>query len=350
MRQALAALFVAALGFQAVACSAPVEAEVADDELVKSVTRIKGTEADPDFLSAYGDSVYFATNYGYADQYGSDFHHDIWVKPAKGAAKILYKNLQNHSFAQVVTPLGIYEINQGYGGIYRYPLDGKGKETLIFDGRDDTEDGFDNGLAGLDADATGLVAVLHYPSLDDNEETPPSKVFALSPDGKKQVTLGSVVGFTALRIAGNRVYVGTVNGQVYAGLRSGSGSLKQIGWAEGAVNDILVDGDDVFFAAKGIYQANIKGGQTTQLLTDKHVSSLARVREEIVFGAFDEGVFTLNLKTLKTKPLYTKAKTPFDIIFANDQVIFADQSRGKPQYLDDGVLYPFDGGVYTFNY
>jgi len=231
---------------------APPADDQAEEEVISGVTKLASKLQDPDSLTAVGDNVYFSTTYGYATQQEASYEHDIWVKSKDGRAKRLYKGLYGATWDMAATKNGIYEINEGYASVMRYPLDGSNKEgeSLVHAiyGNDEMPE---VGIRRLAADDGGFVVALRT----SDDDTKPGPVVASSPTGRNEKKLGEIAGgASALRIAGAKVYVGTRTGDVLVAARDGSGSLTKVASGAGAVASIAIAGDDVFFGTdKGLF-------------------------------------------------------------------------------------------------
>src|SRR5688572_7814779 len=110
-RSALLGLFSSLVAISAMACSnetssdpgiddAPPADEQQEQEVASGVTKLATKLQDPDSLTSYGDSIYFATTYGFATQQFAEYEHDIWVKTGSNRAKRLYKGLRGATWAQ----------------------------------------------------------------------------------------------------------------------------------------------------------------------------------------------------------------------------------------------------------
>ncbi len=108
--------------------NSPPADDQSEEEIVTGVTKLATKLQDPDSLTSFGESVYFATTYGYATQQEAQYNHDIWVKKGNDRAKRLYKGLYGATWGMVATKNGIYEINEGYASVMRYALDGSTRD------------------------------------------------------------------------------------------------------------------------------------------------------------------------------------------------------------------------------
>ena len=334
-----------------VACSsestAPVDdAAPADDqaeeEIVTGLTRLASKLQDPDALTSFGDNVYFATTYGYATQEFAQYNHDIWIKGPAGRAKRLYKGLYGATWGMAATKNGIYEINEGYASVMRYPLDGskpEGESILHSSfGHDDMPE---VGIRQLAADDDGIVVSLRT----SDDDAAPGSVVALTPAGQNEKKLGNVPGgATALKIDGAKVYVGTRGGDVLVAARDGSGSLTKVASGQGAVASIAVAGDDVFFGTdKGLFVKR-KGIAAPVTLLAEGAGDLTVVRDSLLFGQYKKGVSSIPLAGGETK-LVVKTGAPSGILSQGGFVFVTDRSLGRCTQTDEGQACSYDGSA-----
>lgn len=327
---------------EAPASDAPAD-EQAEEEVTSGVTKFASKLQDPDSLTSLGDSIYFATTYGFATQEYAEYEHDIWVKTGSARAKRLYKGLHGASWAMAATKNGLYEINEAYASVMRYPIDGSKPEGEgIYHAIYGQEEMPQVGIRALVADDDGLVLGLRA----DDDETKAGNVVALSPAGKNEKKLGAVAGgATALTLAGGKVYVGTGAGKVYAVPRDGSAALNEIAKGEGVVSSIAVAGDDVFFATdKGLF-AKRKGIAAPQKLLAERTGSLSVVNDRLYFGQYQKGVSSLPLAGGEPK-LALKTGAPSSTLFANGFVWVTDRSYGRCRQTDEGQACAFDGAAF----
>lgn len=322
--------------------SAPAD-DQQEEEVVSGVTKLASKLQDPDSLTAFGDNVYFATTYGYATQEEAQYNHDIWVKSKDGRAKRLYKGLYGAVWDLAATKNGIYEINEGYASVVRYPLDGSNKEgeSLVHAiyGNDELPE---VGVRRLVADDDGFVVALR--TSDDDSKPGPVKAF--SPAGKNEKKLGDVAGgATTLKLEGAKVYVGTSKGDVLVAARDGSGSLTKVASAAGSVASIAVAGDDVFFGTdKGLFVKR-KGAAAPVQLVAEAASDLVVVRDQLVFGQRKKGVSSIPLAGGATK-LLLKTGAPSSVIAQPGFLFVTDKSYGRCTQTDEGQACAFDGTAF----
>ena len=170
--------------------SAPAD-EQDEQEVQSGVTKLASKLQDPDSLTSYGDSIYFVTTYGYATQEEAQYNHDIWVKTGSGRAKRLYKGLYGAAWGLAATKNGVYGINEGYSSLVRYPLDGSNKEgENLYHHIYGHEEMPEVGIRNLVADDDGVVISLK----DEDDDTTPGAIVALTPAGKNEKKLGQVPG------------------------------------------------------------------------------------------------------------------------------------------------------------
>jgi hypothetical protein len=326
--------------------AAPAD-DQAEEEVVSGVTKLASKLQDPDSLTAVGDNVYFSTTYGYATQQEAQYNHDIWVKAKDGRAKRLYKGLYGATWDMAATKNGIYEINEGYASVVRYPLDGSNKEGesllhAIYGGDEMPE----VGIRRLAADDDGFVVALRT----SDDDTKPGPVVASSPTGKNEKKLGEVAGgATALRIDGAKVYVGTRSGDVLVAARDGSGSLTKIASGAGVVASIAVAGDDVFFGTdKGLFVKR-KGIAAPVELLAEGASELAVVRDQLVFAQYKKGVSSLPLAGGAAK-LVLKTAAPSSVLALPGFLFVTDKSYGRCRDTDEGQACAFDGSAFRVKY
>jgi hypothetical protein len=318
-----------------------------EEELVAGVTRLASKLEDPRYLTTQGENVYFATTYGFATQEMAEYHHDVWVKSKDGRAKRLYKNLYGATWGMVATKNGLYEINEGYASVWRYPLDGskpegEGLVHAVFGNEEQPE----VGIAKLAADDDGFVVALRT----GDQPTDAGPIVAYTPAGKSEKKLGNVPGgATALTVAGSTVLVGTGAGDVLSGARDGSGSLKKIASGQGAVSSIVVAGDDTFFAtATGLYVLR-KGAPAAVSLLAEPVAELHVVRDALLYAQHEKGVSSVPLAGGAPRLVF-KTKTPSDVLYANGALFVTDASMGACRQTDEGQACSFDGSVFRVKY
>lgn len=326
--------------------AAPAD-DQAEEEVISGVTKLASKLQDPDSLTAVGDNVYFSTTYGYATQQEASYEHDIWVKSKEGRAKRLYKGLYGATWDMAATKNGIYEINEGYASVMRYPLDGSNKEgeSLVHAiyGNDEMPE---VGIRRLAADDDGFVVALRT----SDDDTKPGPVVASSPTGKNEKKLGEVAGgATALRIAGAKVYVGTRTGDVLVAARDGSGSLTKLASGAGAVASIAVAGDDVFFGTdKGLFVKRKGIAAPVQLLAEG-AGELAVVRDQLLFAQYKKGVSSIPLAGGATK-LVLKTGAPSSVLALPGFLFVTDKSYGRCTQTDEGQACAFDGSAFRVKY
>jgi hypothetical protein len=358
MRNALVLGLLLSLGSASVACSSgdasgPASADAAppddqaEQEVVSGVTRLATKLQDPDALTAFGDSVYFSTTYGYATQQEASYNHDIWVKSKDGRAKRLYKGLYGATWDMAATKNGIYEINEGYASVIRYPLDGSNKEgeSLVHAiyGSDEMPE---VGIRRLVADDDGFVVAQRT----SDDDTKPGPIVAYSPAGKSDKKLGEVPGgASALRLSGAKVYVGTRTGDVLVAARDGSGSLTKVASGAGAVASIAVAGDDVFFGTdKGLFVKRKGIAAPVQLLAEG-AGELTVVRDQLVFAQYKTGVSSIPLAGGATR-LVLKTGAPSSVLALPGFLFVTDKSYGKCTQTDEGQACAFDGSAFRVKY
>jgi hypothetical protein len=331
----------------AAADDAPADDQAEEQDLATGATRLASKLQSPDHLTVQGDNAYFATNYGFATQEEAEFHHDIWIKSKDGRAKRLYKNLWGASWAMVATKNGIYEINEGFASVVRYPLDGSKPdgESLVHAifGHEELPE---VGVIQLAADDDGFVVALRT----DDGDTAPGPIMAYTPAGKSEKKLGSIPGgATALTVAGSTVYVGTRAGDVLSAARDGTGSLKKIASGEGAIASIAVAGDATFFGTdKGLFVLR-KGAKTAERLLPEGAAELLPVRDSLLFTQFGKGVSSVPLAG-GAPHLVFKTKSPSDVVLSNGSLIVSDTSLGACRQTDEGQACAFDGAVYRVKF
>lgn len=359
-RSVLLGLFFSLVAASTMACSnesssepgiddAPPADEQAEEEVVAGVTKLATKLQDPDSLTTYGDSIYFATTYGFATQQFAEYEHDIWVKTGSNRAMRLYKGLRGATWAQVATKNGIYEINEAYASVMKYPLDGSNKEgeSIIHNSYDYPGDEMPEvGIRALAADDDGVVVALRS-SADDAK---PGDITALTPTGKNPKKLGATAGgASALRIAGAKVYIGARNGDVLVANRDGSGSMTKVASGEGAVGSIAVAGDDVFFSSeKGLFVKR-KGAAAVEKLSTDNTGELTIVRDQLLFAQYKKGVQSIPLAGGATK-LVLKTDAPSSVLSANGFVWVTDKSYGRCRQTDEGQACSFDGTAFRVKF
>ena len=342
----------------AVACSGKDASPSADDaapaddqdeqEVVSGVTKLASKLQDPDSLTSFGDSLYFATTYGYATQQEAQYNHDIWVKTKDGKAKRLYKTLYGATWGMTATKNGIYEINEGYASIMRLELDGSSKDggQRLYHAIYGNEEQPEVGIRVLAADDDGLVAAIR--TNDDNSK--PGPIVALTPAGKNEKQLGTVAGgATALKIAGAKVYVGTLTGDVLVANRDGTGALTKVASGAGAVASIAVAGDDVFFGTdKGVYVKRKGVAAPVQLLAEGG-ADLTVVRDQLLFGQYKKGVSSIPLAGGMPR-LVLKSGAPSSVLSMGAFVFVTDKSYGRCTQTDEGQACAFDGSAFKVKF
>lgn len=330
--------------------NAPPADEQAEEEVVSGVTKLASKLQDPDSLSSFGDSIYFATTYGYATQQFAQYNHDIWVKTGSGRAKRLYKGLYGASWAQVATKNGIYEINEGYASVMRYPLDGSNKEgeSIIHNSYDyPGDESPEVGIRALAADDDGVVVALRS-SPDDAK---PGDITALTPTGKNPKKLGATAGgASALRLAAGKVFIGARNGDVYVANRDGSGSMTKVASGEGTVGSIAVAGEDVFFSTdKGLFVKRKGAAPAQKLVAEEGIGELAVVRDQLLFAQWKKGVQAMPLAGGASK-MVLKTGSPSSVLDANGFVWVTDKSYGRCTQTDEGQACAFDGTAFRVKF
>lgn len=359
-RSIVLGLLVSLVAASAMACSsearedpgiddAPPADEQQEEEVVAGVTKLASKLQDPSHLTSFGDSIFFTTTYGYATQQFAQYNHDIWVKTGSGRAKRLYKELYGATWGMVATKNGIYEINEGYASVMRYPLDGSNREgeSIFHSSYDYPGDEMPEvGIRVLAADDDGLVLGLRSSA----DESKPGGVTALTPTGKNPKKLGATPGgASALHLAGGKVYVGARSGEVFVANRDGSGSMTKIASGEGAVGSILAAGDDVFFGTdKGLFVKR-KGAPAAEKLVPEGTGELAVARDQLLFTQWKTGVFSMPLAG-GVKKQVLKTGAPGSIMGANGFVWATDRSYGRCRQTDEGQACAFDGAAYRIKF
>ena len=261
---------------------------------ISGVTKLASKLQDPDSLTSFGDNVYFATTYGYATQEMAQYNHDIWVKAKDGRARRLYKGLYGATWDMAATKNGIYEINEGYASVVRYPLDGSNKEgENLFHAIYGSDELPEVGVRRLVADDDGFVITVRTSDDDAKPPAPSSRSRLLA--RTRRSSAPSRAAPSALRIDGAKVYVGTRAGDVLVAARDGSGSLTKVASAAGAVASIAVAGDDVFFGTdKGLFVKRKGVAAPVQLLAEA-AGELAIAGDRLLFAQYKKGVSSIPL-------------------------------------------------------
>ena len=240
------------------------------------------------------------------------------------------------------TKNGIYEINEAYASVMRYPLDGSNKEGEgILHASFGQDDYPEVGIRALAADDDGLVVAMRT----SDDATVPGSIVALTPAGKNEKKLGAVPGgATALKIDGAKVYVGTATGDVLVAARDGSGSLTKVASGQGAVSSIAVSGDDVFFGTdKGLFVKR-KGIAAPISLLAEAAGDLAVVRDSLLFGQWKKGVSSIPLAGGAAK-LVVKTDAPSAILSQGGFVFVTDKSYGRCTQTDEGQACAYAGSA-----
>lgn len=327
--------------------NAPPPDDQAEEEVVSGLTKIGSKLQDPDSLASFGDNVYFTTTYGFATQEFAEYHHDIWVKSGSARAKRLYKNLYGATWGMTATKNGIYEINEGYASVMRYPLDGSKPEGEgLFHAIYGQEEMPNVGIVALRADDDGFVVAVRT----DDDESKPGPILAFTPAGKNEIKLGNVNGgATALKLDGGKVYVGTRAGDVLVAARDGSGSLSKIASGSGAVSSIAVAGDDVFFGTdKGLFVKR-KGVAAPAQLLPEGAGDLLVVRDQLLFGQWKKGVSAMPLAGGAAK-VVLKTGAPSSLLAQGGFVYVTDKSYGRCTQTDEGQACAFDGSAFRLKF
>lgn len=327
--------------------NAPPPDDQAEEEVVSGLTKFGSKLQDPDSLTSFGDNVYFTTTYGFATQEYAEYNHDIWVKAGSARAKRLYKTLRGATWAMTATKNGIYEINEAYASVMRYPLDGSKPEgESLFHAVYGHDDQPNVGIVQLRADDDGFVVSVRT----DDDESKPGPVLAFSPAGKNETKLGNVNGgASALKLEGGKVYVGTRTGDVLAASRDGSGSLTKIASAAGAVGSIAVAGDDVFFGTdKGLFVKRKGVAAPVQLLAEG-AGDLLVVRDQLLFAQYKKGVSSMPLAGGVAK-IVLKTGAPSSLLSQGGFVYVTDKSYGRCTQTDDGQACSFDGSAFRLKF
>jgi hypothetical protein len=325
--------------------SAPAD-EQDEQEVQAGVTKLASKLQDPDSLTSYGDNIYFVTTYGYATQEYAEYNHDIWVKPGSARSKRLYRGLAGAGWALLATKNGIYEINERYASVFRYPLDGSNKEgETIYHSVYDYGDEPMVGIGTMVGDDDGVVLGLRQ-SYDDSK---PGSIVALSPAGRNEKKLGELDGgATALRLDGGKVYAGTLDGKVYVAPRDGSSSPTKLATTEGRISDIVVSGDDVFFAGEKGTWVKRKGVAQPEKLGESSYS-LVVVRDQLLFGQYQKGLMAMPVAGGASR-LVLKAESPSSTLSANDFVWVTDRAYGRCTDTDEGRACSYDGAAYRVKF
>jgi hypothetical protein len=326
--------------------NAPPADEQAEEELVAGVTKLASKLQDPDSLTSYGENVYFSTTYGFATQEYAEYEHDIWIKPKDGRAKRLYKTLHGGTWAMAATKNGLYEINEAYASVMRYPLDGSNREGEHLFHAVYGEDEPNVGVVKLAADDDGFVVSVRT----GYDDTSPGSVLAFSPTGKNEKKLGSAPGgATALTISGTSVYYGTNNGDVFVAPRDGSSAAKKVASGTGAVASIATAGEDTFFGtADGLFVKR-KGVAAPQQLLAEGASDLLVVRDSLLFSQWKKGVSAIPLAGGAPR-LVLKTGSPSSLLAANGFVFVTDKSYGRCTQTDEGQACSFDGSAFRLKF
>lgn len=306
------------------------------------MTKLASKLQDPDSLTSHGDSIYFITTYGYATQEFAQYNHDIWVKTGSGRAKRLYKGLYGAGWGLLATKNGIYEINEGYASLMRYPLDGSNKDgESLYHSVYGHEEMPEVGIRQLVGDDDGVVIALR----SDDDDSKPGAIVALSPAGKNEKKLGEVAGgATALRLDAGKIYAGTLDGKVYVVPRDGSGSLTKLATTEGRITDIVASGDDVFFSSdKGTWVKRKGVAQPEKLGEGSY--SLAIANGQLFFGQYKKGLSSMPIAAGASR-LVLKAESPSSTLLANGFLWVTDRAYGRCTQTDEGQACAFDGAAY----
>ena len=339
------------------ASNEPADDQPEEQDLTTGATKLASRLQSPDGLTTLGDNVYWSTTYGYATQEEAQYNHDIWIKSGSGRAKRLYKGLYGASWGQVVTKNGVYEINEGYASVIRYPLDGSKPdgESLVHAiyGNDEMPE---VGVVKLAADDNGFVVGTRTADGDGS----PGDITAYTPAGKSATKLGTVGGAaSALVLAGDTVLVGTSAGDVLAGARSGAGSLKKIASGKGEVQAIAMSGKDTFFATKeGVYVLRDGKSAPDQLVAEGALDLLV-VRDTLLYSVWGKGVSSIPLSSGAgaTGVSVFKTKSPTALLFqagasaaAPGQLFVTDASLGACKDTDEGQACAWDGAVFRLKF
>ena len=338
-------LAVSLVSLAAAACGGSTDdgASAADQALTNGAQTLASSLTDPGSLTAQGDNVFFTTTYGFATQEEAEYHHDIWVKNGSARAKRLYKNLYGATWGMTATKNGLYEINEGYASLVRYPLDGsKPDGDQLYHAIYGHEELPEVGIVQLAADDVGLVLALR----SDDGTSAPGDIVALGPDGKNEKKLGSVPGAaSALAIDGGDVLVGTTTGDVLRGARDGSRPLSKVASVTGSVTSILVAGGDLFVASdKGLGVKRASAASVTSLVS-AGTSNLATSGTQVFFAQGDKGVFSLPLAGGTPKQMLDVKRT--SSILPNGNGLFVtDAALGPCHNEEEGESCTWEGVAY----
>jgi len=261
--------------------------------------------------------------------------------------KRLYKGLYGASWGNVATKNGIYEINEGYASVIKYPLDGSKKDgDSLYHSTYGNDEQPEVGIIQLAADDDGIVLALRT----SDDDSKPGGIVALSPAGKNEKKLGEIPGgATALHIEGAKVYVGTKGGEVKVAARDGSGALTKVASGDGAVSSIVISGDDVFFATdKGIFVKR-KGAANPDKLLGEGAGDLSIARDQLLFGQYQKGLSAMPLAGGQARLVF-KIGAPVSTLFANNYVWLLDASLGKCHQEEEGNACPWEGAAFRIKF
>ncbi len=347
----LASLLVGCAGSASSDATSSEPPDEQDEQDVVGATRLASGLQDPTDLAVRGDTLYFATNWGFATQQEAEYHHDVWVKPTSGKAKRLYKGLYGGSWKVVPTKNGIYEINEGYASVMRLALDGSSKDggKSIFHAIVDDHDEYpEPDIAGLDADDDGEVVVQRT-----------GKILALSPAGDRTIELGKTKDPRAVKIAGGRVLVGNDAGELLAASRDGKGGLEKVATCDGPVKEIAeLDGTIAFVcqaqsSKTGKVYVLPKGAKKAALVAEgTSFSKIALDATRVFYSDFGaEKVFARTIgpegPSDAPKALFATAR-PGDVLPTRNGLFVASWALGpeKPGPDGEGVSRAYIGAVY----
>jgi hypothetical protein len=321
--------------------AAPAD-EQDEQEVQAGVTKLASKLQDPDSLTSNGDSIYFVTTYGYATQEFAQYNHDIWVKTGSGRAKRLYRELYGAAWGLLATKNGVYEINEGYSSLVRYPLDGSNKEgESLYHAIYGNDEMPEVGIRQLVGDDDGVVIALRT----SDDDSKPGSIVALSPAGKNEKKLGEVDGgASALRLADGKIYAGSLDGKLYVVPRDGSGSLTKLAQTEGKISDIVVSGEDVFFSSDKGTWVKRKGVAQPEKLGESSYS-LAIANDQLFFGQYEKGLSSMPVAGGAAR-LVLKAQSPSSTLVANGFLWVTDRAYGRCTQTDEGQACAFDGAAY----
>lgn len=339
-------LAVSLVSLAAAACGGSADdggASGADQALTNGAQTLASSLTDPGSLTAQGDNVFFTTTYGFATQEEAEYHHDIWVKNGTARAKRLYKNLYGATWGLQATKNGLYEINEGYASLVRYPLDGsKPDGDSLYHAIYGHEEQPEVGIVQLAADDVGVVIALR----SDDGTSAPGDIVALGPDGKNEKKLGSVPGAaTALTIDGGDILVGTATGDVLRGARDGSHALAKVASVTGSVTGIVVAGGDLFVASdKGLGVKRASASGITSLVGEG-TGHLATSGGQLFFAQGEKGVFSLPLAGGTPKQVLDVKRT--SSILPNGNGLFVtDAALGACHDEEEGEACTWEGVAY----